>query len=204
MTGKREILVILSGAVIAAACFWRIAVPRDTAGSSSAVVVEKRPAPSFELYDQQSRLVKLDAYLHRHDIVLVFFDGSRSPEDQLVLTQLREFYPALQSSGIVALGISNALPQVIRQQSQKPFPFPIVSDVTAGQPGSASQIWGCVERMPLPESPGAAPDDLRPVIRDSVFFIDRGGLVGWDGDHPRPLDRPQDLVSALISGRRPL
>ncbi len=65
-----------------------------------------KPAPTFELFDQKSRLVKLDAFLHRHPILIVFFDGAAGPDASETLRKLRDYYPALKENDVVVLAVS--------------------------------------------------------------------------------------------------
>lgn len=193
MRPRLRILVLpLAAVIILSLCVWRIVTPRQRTSIASADMTQRRPAPAFQLYNQDSELVQLQSYLNRHRIVLVFFDGQRGPEQDPVLSQLREFYQALKNEGFIVLGVSTALPQQIRQSSQNPFPFDLLSDVAATAPESAHRRWG---RLIEPEAPGQ-PAGTRP----AVFLIDRSGLVPWQDGQPRSVDHPEQLVSQLLAG----
>jgi peroxiredoxin len=188
----REYVVICSAVIITALCWWRISASSPSAAAATALVpMDMRPAPPFELYDQQSHLVKLNAFLNRHTVLLIFFDASQDPEQVKSLVRLREFYPALKSNGVAVFGISSALPQDIRRQSSKPFPFPILADIKAGQPDSASQLWGRCS------SPGP---DGRVTIHEGMFLVDRSGMVEWHDQAPQPVTNPEQTINQLISG----
>lgn len=194
----RELAVVAAGLLIATACTWRILTPR-TRPAVTMPVADQRPAPAFQLHDQQSRLVNLEAYLHRHRIVLVFFDGVVDPETHPPLKLLREYYPALEQQGIIVLGVSNALPQTLRAQLSRPFPFPLLSDVQAGQPGSACVQWGTVQAAA--STPGNLPSDQPALsIQPAVFLIERSGLVDWENNYPRPVSDPSQLIRTLLTG----
>jgi peroxiredoxin len=189
----RDLVLAGSAVVITALCWWRTTTPVQHSAATDFSATDRRPAPAFELYDQNSHLVKLDAYLHRHTIALVFFDGSQDPETIDALVRFREFHPALKSNGVIVIGVSNALPQRIRAQSVRPFPFPILADINAGQPGSASLEWGCA----VADQP-----DGRYSIRSALFLIDRTGLVSWHNNLPIPEQSPEQVVTALIAGEK--
>lgn len=189
----RILILPLAAVIITGLCAWRIMNPRQS-GQNVALPEMRRPAPAFQLYDQESTLVNLESFLHRHPIVLVFFDGQAGPESSPVLTQLRDFFPALKREGIVVLGVSTALPQQIRNTSMRPFPFPILSDVNALQTGSVHRQWG---RLVRPQA-----DDQPAGTQPGVFVIDRSGLVAWEGDAPKPEAEPERILNTLLSGRR--
>ncbi|MEZ6128310.1 MAG: redoxin domain-containing protein [Planctomycetaceae bacterium] len=190
---QRSHILILSAAavIISGLCAWRIANPHQR-NSQTALPEMRMAAPAFQLYDQESTLVNLESFLHRHQVVLVFFDGQAGPESSRVLTQLREFHPALKREGIIVLGVSTALPQEIRNNSAQPFPFPILSDAAATDPKSVHQVWG---RYIAPESLDKPAGTI-----PGVFLIDRAGLVAWEGRFPKPEADPDRIVSRLLSG----
>jgi peroxiredoxin len=190
---SRILILPLAAAIITGLCVWRITNPRQT-GQEVALPEMRRPAPAFQLYDQESTLVNLESFLHRHQIVLVFFDGQTGPESSSVLTQLRDFHPALKREGIILLGVSTALPQQIRNNSLQPFPFALLSDVNAIQADSVHRQWGRFVPPPANDQPaGTLP---------GVFVIDRSGLVAWEGDAPKPEAQPDRILNTLLSGKR--
>lgn len=192
---SRILILPLAAAIIIGLCAWRITNPPQT-GQPSTLPEVRRPAPAFQLYDQESTLVNLESFLHRHQIVLVFFDGQEGPESSSVLTQMRDFHPALKREGIIVLGVSTALPQQIRNTSVQPFPFPILCDVDATQVNSVHRQWGrFVEPSAADQPAGTAA---------GVFVIDRSGLVAWEGDAPKPNAQPERILNALLSGEAAL
>lgn len=188
---KRILILPLSAAVIAMLCGWRVLNPQGLTDGVGEHPEMRQPAPLFQLYDQQSTIVNLDAYLHRHRIVIVFFDGQAGPESNETLVTLRDFYQALQAESIIVLGVSTALPQEIRNNSIQPFPFPILSDVAATARESAHRKWGrFIEPASLDRPAGTQP---------GVFLIDRAGLVAWEGQYPRPEANTSSIVARLLS-----
>ena len=187
-------LLAVVAVVMATLTAWRLANPHQKQDSSRNVL--RRPAPSFQLYEQgtdsrKPRIVNLEAYLHRHQIVIVFFDGQSGPENNPVLVELRKFYDALHEEGIIVLGISTALPQQNRSNSITPFPFALLSDVTATAKNSVHRTWGCfVEPVTLDQPARTKP---------AVFVIDRAGTVAWEGSLPLPESNPRSVVARLLS-----
>ena len=190
LQSKRIMILPLSAAVIAALCGWRIMNPGGLSDPPGTQPEMRQPAPVFQLYDQNSTLVNLEAYLHRHRIVIVFFDGQAGPETNETLAALREFHGALEAENIIVLGVSTALPQEIRNNSSQPFPFPILSDVAATSTESAHRKWGrFIEPLSLDKPAGTQP---------GVFLIDRMGLVPWQGAYPRPETDTSSIVARLL------
>ena len=189
----RILILPLAAVIIFGLTMWRIYNPRQ--GDIPDELPEaRRPAPAFHLYDQQKpqRLVKLDAFLHRHTIVVVFYDGKAGPEADPVLVQLREFYPALKRERVIVLGVSTALPQENRNNSSQPFPFPLLSDVAATDPESVHRVWGrFIEPESLDKPAGTKP---------AVFIIDRAGNVAWDGKFPKPESDRDSVIPRLLKG----
>lgn len=188
---RRLWAVLLAGVVIALLCLWRAVTPRVPV-SAGQVPELKRPAPAFKLYDQSSTLVNLNAFLHRHSIVLVFFDGVAGPESDSNLVELRRFYPALKREGFVAFGVSTALPQENRRNCSQPFPFPLLSDADAISKKSVHRTWGRFIKPKSLDKPAGT--------RPGLFLIDRTGLVRWnlDTNVPAPEAATEGIVARLL------
>lgn len=184
--------MILTGLLIlvAGASCWRYLNPRPPQSVADVGVAFLKPAPVFELFDQKSRLVKLDAFLHRHPILIVFFDGDAGPDASDTLTKLRDYYPALKENDVVVLAISNVLPQQNRARGE-PFPFPLLSDVGGVGARSIVQEWGCGG---APDSEGLVP------VKEAMFFINRAGFVAWEDNHPKPVEKPLEMINSLLTG----
>ncbi len=187
---SRFMLALLPVAAVAivVACVWKLnQTPPERTDITP--LRELRPSPTFELPDQKSRMVRLERYLHRHPIVLVFFDGDRGADKDMWLRALRSSADSIARSGTIVLGISMALPRANRETE---FPFPLLTDLNPAQPGSTNEVhrqWGVLD------------EEGRTV--PSVFLITRAGLVDWDGQHPRPVQDPAALVRAVMQGRDP-
>ncbi len=175
--------------VVATATAWRILTPRD-AVKVSATFFDERPAPTFQLLDQNGRQANLQSYLHRHRIVLVFFDARKGLDGDPLMRRIREFAPAIKRTGIKLIAISTPLTPEFKSQAEN-FPFLVLHDTRSGYPDSSSVMWGTA----ILPSQGAVAD-----IRPAMFVIEQSGLVEWDGEKPKPVDDPELLLTQLISG----
>lgn len=184
-------LLPLIAVVIFGVSVWRIAHPR-TSSWSGAVPERRLPAPVFQLYDQNNRIVKLEAYLNRHPILLVFFDGEAGPQHDPTLKQLRQMSAALAGEGVIVLGISTALPQDNRLAVSKEWPFVLLSDVAAADRNSVHRVW---RRLVEPATP-----DQPPKTMPGIFFIDRSGLVRCDDHGPIPEPNSATVLQRIFSG----
>ncbi|MEZ6125069.1 MAG: redoxin domain-containing protein [Planctomycetaceae bacterium] len=190
MSSRRVLLLPLAAVIILGLCVWKVRQPRRTSLGGELPEV-RRPAPAFQLYDQDSHLVNLESFLHRHQIVLVFFDGAQGPAASPVLNQLKQFHPALKREGVIVLGISTALPQDIRNSPGQPWPFPLLSDVAATDERSVHRTWGCFLPPPSLDRPAGT--------RPAVFVIDRSGLVSWKNERPQEEPHPEQLVRSVLN-----
>jgi len=175
--------------VVATATAWRILTPRD-AVKVTGTFVDERPAPTFQLLDQNGRQANLQSYLHRHRIVLVFFDARPGLDGDLLMRRIREFAPAIKRTGIRLIAISTPLAPEFKSQAEN-FPFPVLHDTRSGYPDSSSVKWGTA----ILPSKGAVAD-----IRPAMFVIEQTGLVEWDGEKPKSVDDPELFLNQLISG----
>ena len=104
----REIFFGTLLVIVIAATAWRIMTPRDTA-DVAANVTDERPAPVFQLLDQNGRPAQLQGYLNRHRILLVFFDGRKGINGDPFMEQIRKFAPAIKRTGVKLIAVSTPL-----------------------------------------------------------------------------------------------
>lgn len=179
----RIAVVFVAALAIAGLCAYKLTRSHDARREQVILPAQKQLAPTFELYDQHKpqRRVRLAAYLGRHTILLVFFDGTRGADRSPILMRLRENYETLESTGIVVLSVSTALPQDNRKVIDRvgEFPFPLLSDPAL----EVHRQWGRV-------------DGDEPL--EGAFLIDRAGWVGWANGAPQPLDDPSETLDYLI------
>lgn len=186
----RFAVLLLLLAIVASATAWRLANPHQRQLVDPAVL-NSRPAPIFELLDQNNRPVRLRGYIGRHRVLLAFFDGRTGPAADLTLQRLKEVLPTLRSQGVMVLGISTPLAPDIKPQTLS-FPFPVLRDTMAGAAESCSNRWGVCTAAATPGQPA--------LIAPSLFLVERNGYVAWEGDHPRPLADSDATISALLRG----
>lgn len=185
----REILFGSVLLVVAAATAWRILTPRDVA-KVTATFFDERPAPTFQLLDQNGRQANLRSYLHRHRILLVFFDARTGLDGDPLMRHIREFAPAIKRTGVKLIAVSTPLTPEFKSQAET-FPFPVLRDTRSGYPDSSSVTWGTA----ILPAKGAVAD-----IRPAMFLIEQTGLVEWVGEKPKPIDDPESFLTQLISG----
>jgi len=171
---------------------WRAANPR-TKTVVSLESLDQRPAPEFQLLDQNSRPIQLKGYMGRYRVLVYFFASGQPLDSDPVLQRLREVYPTLKRSGVMVFAISSPLgPQ--EKPKAVSYPFPILRDTVAGQPDSCSTLWGRTQ--------GTQASTTGAKIEPAAFLADATGLVSWKGDFPRPADDAIDLINDLVAGRR--
>ena len=178
----------IAALAIAGACLWSLnRAPRQRSGDATSL--EFRSPPLFELRDQDSRVFRLDRYIGRHSIILVFFDGKQGVEADPYLQIVLKHAAAIESAGTKVVAVTTSLPQENRAEAE--IPFDVLTDLPLGdgRAGPVHQAWG------------ATANDGKPQPR--VFVIHRRSRVAWRGDHPLPLDNPKEAICAAIEGRAP-
>lgn len=187
---KRVLLLGVAGIAIAGLCAFRVLrtdVPRPSSEVHAATIEE--PAPPFELYDQNSpsHLVRLEGYLGRHRVIVVFFDGRAGAHRSAVLKHLRDEWPQLRKAGIYVMAISTALPQENRKiiGEHGEFPFPLLSDPDF----HVHRAWGRF-------------DEKQGKPLEGVFLIDRKGAVRWStrDNAPQPADDWNSAIDKFAQG----
>lgn len=172
MFDRKLIPVLLAAIVIASVCVWRLTVnPTQSYSDQLAEARIELPAPDFEALDAFNQMFRLQRYLSRHRILVVFYSGQASAAHDATLLAIRDAYPQLEQAGIKVVGISTALPQQNRaaMETVDDYPFPLVSDVDQ----SIHQKWGRIDEATKQPLPG-------------VFLIDRKGTVLSLGGLPQP------------------
>ena len=186
----RFLVLLLMLVTVASATAWRMLNPHQRQQIDPAIL-NSRPAPVFQLLDQNNRPVRLGGYLGRHRVLVAFFDGRTGPAADSTMQRLKEVLPALKSQGVMVLGISAPLAPDIKQQTLS-FPFPVLRDTIAGTPESCCNKWGVCLSAATPQRPA--------LISPALFLVERNGFVAWEGDHPRPLADSDAAISALLRG----
>ena len=189
MTDRRAFVPIVAGIVIATLCAWRIATNRpQTYEDQVSVAVMLRPAPGFEARDVDNHLVRLAAFLGRHKIIVLFFDGEAGADKDPDLLRLRDRYGELHALDVKVIAISAALPQQNRLATRDlgKFPFPLVSDV---DPLNPAEVWRIHRTWGRLDSKTGKP-------QTGVFYVDRTGLVLFTPEGPKPMADVDEAIDA--------
>ena len=186
MKDRRLIFVLALGVLIAIVTIARIVTNQpQTYEEQVAAAVMMRPAPGFEALDSEGHLVRLSAWLGRHRIILVFFDGERGADQDADLLKLRDRF-----ADVKIVGVTLSIPQVNRAAMDRAggtFPFPLVSDIDFQSPEGTMRIhrhWGRLDAI------GEQP-------LKGVFLIDRKGQVAYVGPIPKPYDNVDQVIEIL-------
>jgi peroxiredoxin len=170
---KRLLLLGLAAGIIGGLCVFKLArhYPPPSSIPPRAVA---RPAPGLELYDQSSlsRIVRLESYLGREQVIVVFFDGEAGAHASPILNYLRENWNRLRDAKIRVIAVSTALPQENRKDIAQhgAFPFPLLSDPDF----RVHREWDRFE-----------PKKSKPLF--GLFLVDRKGWVAWSEESSKPL-----------------
>lgn len=160
---RRLLLLAGCAVVIAGVVGFKLAYPQwHLLEGRRGLAAISQPAPLFQLYDQNSEIVRLQRYLGRHKLVVVFFDPQRGIGDNPLLMTLSEHLLELHQARAVVLAISSARPAEHRQGAERgtKVAFPLLSDL---------ELW--VHRR------WGAFDVERNQPREAVFIIDRAGRI---------------------------
>ncbi len=165
----RVMVLPIAAAIIVGLVAFKLSQPPQP--RSLATQEERRSAPKFAALDSHNELVKLERYLGRQEVLLIFFDGDAGADRDLVLLRVRQEFHALKRRGVQVVAVSAAIPQLNRQAMDRggSFPFPLLSDPEF----YIHQMWGRY-------------DEERLETQTGVFLIDRAGRVAWSGEFPRP------------------
>lgn len=175
---KPRVLVLPVAAItIMAAVQYRLQMPDDPRpNEETSAGIPLRPAPALEGTDSNNKYFRLQRFLGRHEVFVVFFDGSSGAEKDPVLMELKKHTARLKSEGIFVVAVSSALPQENRKTDfETPIPFVLVTDPS--QVWKYHRPWGCLD-----EETGEAVS--------KAFYIDRGGKIQMIGTRPVELDDP--------------
>ena len=191
MIDRKFLFVVAVGIFIAVVCVLRIKNNHpQTYREQVEAATAMRPAAGFEALDSDSHLVRLGAWLGRHRIIVVFFDGERGADNDPDLLKLRDRFAELQAKDVKVVGVTASIPQVNRAAMERAggeFPFPLVSDVDPQSPEGTLRIhrhWGRLD--PIKETPLLG-----------VFLIDRKGQVAHVGPIPKPYDNVDQIFELL-------
>jgi peroxiredoxin len=186
------LVIPISAAVIIGLVVYRLNRP-VTSIEPATPAAAVRPAPLFSLYDDQSQIVRLERYVGRHKLLVVFFDGTEGPDRSRLLLELRrEFLPIHETKAIV-LAVSMLRPSELRlpddaqgerTRREEPFPFPMLADFD----GDVHRRYGAF-------------DDATGKPREAVFVVDRSGVIRHTHFGPDGLETPKFWADELSGVR---
>ena len=176
---KPRILILPCAAlVITGLVYFKSNQPQvELSASARDAIQRRRPAPTFKLHDQRSQPFRLERYLGRHQLLIVFFDPSPGAAKNSQLQILKNGFAQLSAHGRKVIAISSATPYANRESFKLggEFPFHVLSDADY----SVEAQWGCLTS----EEP--------PQVIPSAFVVDRAGVISWSqigGIAPIPLE----------------
>jgi peroxiredoxin len=198
MADRRILIPIIAGVVIASVSTWRVMSNRTQDFEAqlkleAAKVVTRSAADlDFEALDPDNHMVRLAAFLGRHRVLILFFDGELGADKDVELLRLRERYAELKARDVKVIAVSTALPQQNRLATGPDrageFPFPLVSDfnpVSAEEAHKIHRRWG---RW----------DDSTDKAMPGVFVIDRKGQVPFVNGVPKPFENVDRALESLV------
>ncbi len=188
---KRILVLLLAAIVIAGLTAYKQTRTYNRPLAIAGRVVKRR-APLLELYDahKPSRRVRLSAYLGRHRLIIVFFDGELGADRDPRLLRLRQEVKRIDRAGIVVLAISAALPQQNRkviarvEKGGGRILFPLLSD-------PAFEVHRAWKRF----------NETTGKPTQGIFLVDRAGLLEWSSDGPQPIVLSDPKFVEFIQGR---
>ena len=138
----------------------------------------------FELPDQNNEMVRLERYVGRHDILLIFYDKDQTANGDAYLPRLRDAQAKLKRRGFIVIGVSTALPQENRRAD---MPFDLLTDF------STTGI-----REPLFVHRKFNMVDEQDQTRTGIFHINRAGSIAWANKVPQQIPDPDAYLDQLI------
>lgn len=188
MIKPRVLFLPIAAVIIAGLCIYRLNRPDPVPTAESRL--PRKLAPKFELYDQNSENVRLERYLGRHRVLVVFFDGAAGAESIPEIQKLVTLQDRLEASDIIVIGVSRGLPQEHERSLKALLPngraassrLMLVSDLD----GQTHLRWGLPDRLQNGEA--------------RVFSVDRAGQVDFQETHPAPVEQLDDELTRLLGG----
>ncbi|MDP1798150.1 MAG: redoxin domain-containing protein [Planctomycetaceae bacterium] len=180
---RRFLVPLFLGIGLVGLCVWRINTnkPQTLSEQLQRARIE-RPAENFEGVDIHNTMFRLERYLGRHRVLVVFFSALETAANDPGLLAVRDAFPLLSKNDVKVVGVSTALPQDNRRaiETAGDFPFPLISDPDE----SIHRRWSRID-----------PQTQQP--RSGVFLIDRKGTVATLGGIPQPAGNVTELLQEL-------
>ncbi|MSR57789.1 MAG: redoxin domain-containing protein [Planctomycetaceae bacterium] len=189
---KLFLVIPVSAVLIAGLIVYRLNRPPPVP-AATAIASAVRPAPLFQLYDENSQIVRLaERYIGRHKLLIVFFDGSKGVDaNELIKDLSRDVdFRAIAETKAVVLAISALRPSELRPANneqgervrrEQPIPFPLLADIHDYEVHRLYGAW----------------DDDTGEPREAVFVIDRTGIIRHGHVGPDGLGTPGQWADEL-------
>lgn len=177
---KRRVLVLpVAAAIIWGLCEYKLAQkyvrPRTDIVNNGIW----RLAPSFEALDANEKVFRLQRYVGRQAMLLVFFDGKHSADQDSTIQKLVANTDQLSRKGYLVIAVSNTLPRFNRKVTL-PKQFKLITDFDPLW--AAHRIWNTFDE-----------EHERPI--PAVFAIDRAGNTYANKEgQPIPLENLDDWL----------
>lgn len=171
---KSRVLVLpLAAVVIFAAVEYRLRMPKTPKPASTfSGSASLQPAPPLEGTDSTNKYFRLQRYLGRQEVFVVFFDRKTGADKDPILKELKKHTETLKRNGIFVVAVSSALPQENRRADfETPIPFVLVTD--PDQEWRFHRPWGCL-------------DEESGTVIPNAFYIDRTGKIASRDGTPKP------------------
>lgn len=170
----RVLVLPLAAIAIFVAVEYRLRQPNRPASSTGdSYGMPMEPPPPLEGTDSNNKYFRLDRYLGRQEVIVVFFDRAKGANGDPVLAELKKQTQLLKSRGVFVVAVSSALPQENRKAGfETPIPFVLITD--PDHVWKYHRPWGCLD-----EKTGTA------IPR--TFFIDRAGRTQMFDGQPVPV-----------------
>ncbi len=181
----------------------------EQSGIQEKVLKVGQKAPSFELVDQNGKIVSSEEILSKGMLVLTFYRGVWCPYCNADLANLKKYVPEIEETGATILGISPELPQflqkIIRMQRLN---FDILHDaknVLAAQfglkfyyPQDLKELYRDKFNINLELQQG---NDEWALPMPARFIIDQEGIIRYAESKPdyRNRPNPDELMEVLKS-----
>ena len=191
----RRILLILPLSAVVIAGLIAFKVTRRYESSTAADYEKPQPAPRFLLADEHSQIVRIERYLGRQKILIVFFDGARGPDHNPIIASLSQRISDIKRTGAAVLAIDAERPSQNRygvnlerrqtaeadSSTELKFPFTILSDILEYDVHKRYGAYDADQEQPL----------------EAVFVVDRAGLIHYSHIGPEQLGAIDDWLREL-------
>lgn len=163
----RLLVLPIAAAVIYGLCEYKLSMTYEKPRTDFKLMGQYRLAPSFEAIDAGTRGFRLQRYVGRQAMLLVFFDSQLGAAKDPRIKLLVEKNDVIKKKGMQVIAVSNALPQVNRH-IELPSNFRLITDLDPLW--AAHRIWGCFDE-----------ETEKPIF--AAFAIDRAGytFANFDG-----------------------